>query len=126
MPYIYEEAKKCTETGLPMMRALYLEYPEDRTVRYIDDQYLFGDNLLIAPILKPLSKSDIRELYLPKGVWYDYFTKEKIESNGMWISRKIDLQTLPIYVKEGTTLNYCDVKDHLQNGIDTIIKTEQW
>ncbi len=126
MPYIYEEARKCTETGLPMMRALYLEYPEDRNVRYIDDQYLFGDNLLIAPVLKPLSKTNIREIYLPKGIWYDYFTKEKIESSGMWIIRKIDLQTLPIYVKEGTTLNYCDVKDHLQNGIDTIVKTEQW
>ena len=126
MPYIYEEAKKCTETGLPMMRALYLEYPDDKNVRYIDDQYLFGDNLLIAPILKPLNKTNIREIYLPKGAWYDYFTKEKIESNGMWIRRKIDLQTLPIYVKEGTTLHYCYIKDHLQNGIDNIIKTEQW
>lgn len=46
MPYIYEEARKCMETCLLMMRALYLEYPEDRNVRYIDDQYLFGDNLL--------------------------------------------------------------------------------
>ena len=126
MPYIYEEAEKCTKTGLPMMRALYLEYPDDKNVRYIDDQYLFGDNLLIAPVLKPLSKTDIREVYLPKGVWYDYFTKEKIESNGMWIKRKVDLQTLPIYVKEGTTLNYCDIKNHLQNGMGNIVKTEKW
>lgn len=126
IPYIYEEARKCTETGLPMMRALYMDYPDDKNVRYIDDQYLFGDNLLIAPVLKPLSKTDIRELYLPKGVWYDYFTKEKIESNGMWIHRKIDLKTLPIYVKEGTELNYCEVTDHLQNGFRKIIKTEKW
>ncbi len=126
MPYIYEEAKKCTETGLPMMKALYIDYPEDKNVRYIDDQYLFGDNLLIAPVLKPLSKTDIRELYLPKGVWYDYFTKEKIESNGMWIRRKVDLKTLPIYVKEGAELNYCEAKEHLQNGFGKIIKTERW
>ena len=85
MPYIYEQAEKCTETGLPMMRALYLEYPDDRNVRYIDDEYLFGESLLIAPVLKPLSKTDIREIYLPKGTWFDYHTKEKIESNGMWI-----------------------------------------
>lgn len=81
---------------------------------------------MIAPILKSLSKTNIREIYLPKDIWYDYFTKEKIASNGMWIRRKIDLQTLPIYVKERTTLNYCAMKDHLQNGIDNIIKTEIW
>lgn len=126
MPYIYAEAEKCTKTGLPMMRALYLEYPEDKNVRFLDDQYLFGDGLLIAPVLKPLSRTTIRSIYLPKGIWYDYFTKEKIESNGMWIQRTVDLQTLPIYVKEGTVLQYCDVQNHLQNGMGNIIKTERW
>lgn len=124
MPYIYEEARKCTYTGLPMMRALYLEYPDDRNVRYIDDEYLFGDNLLIAPVLKPLSKTNIRQVYLPKGSWVDYFTREKIESNGMWIKRKVDLKTLPIFVKSGTTLQYCEEKNHLQEGMGEIIKVE--
>ena len=100
-PDIYEQAEKCTETGLPMMRALYLEYPDDRNVRYVDDEYLFGDSLLVAPILKPLSKTDIREIYLPKGTWFDYFTKEKIESTGMWITRKVDLKTMPFFFKRG-------------------------
>ncbi len=126
MPYIYEQAEKCTETGLPMMRALYLEYPDDRNVRYIDDEYLFGESLLIAPVLKPLSKTDIREIYLPKGTWFDYHTKEKIESNGMWISQKVDLRTLPIFVKEGTTLKYCEVKNNLQNGMGEVVKTEEY
>ena len=126
MPYIYEEARKCTETGLPMMRALYLEYPEDRNVRYIDDEYLFGDSLLVAPVLKPLSKTNIREIYLPKGVWYDYFTKEKIVSTGMWLQREVDLKTMPIYVKEGTVLPYCEVKNHLQNGYGEIVRTEEY
>ncbi len=126
MPYIYEEAEKCTKTGLPMMRSLYLEFPDDRNVRYIDDQYMFGDGLLIAPVLKPMSKTDIREIYLPKGTWTDYFTKEKIQSNGMWIGRKIDLKTMPIYVKSGTTLKYCEVKDNLQNGMGEIVKTEEY
>ena len=126
MPYIYEQAEKCTKTGLPMMRALYLEYPEDRTVRTIDDEYLFGDSLLIAPVLKPMSKGNTRELYLPKGVWVDYFTKEKIISDGKWITRKIDLKTMPIYVKEGTVLNYCSADTTLANGMGEIIKTEKW
>ena len=126
MPYIYEEAEKCTHTGLPMMRSLYLEYPEDRNVRHLDDEYLFGDQLLVAPILKPLSKTNIREIYLPKGVWFDYFTKERIESSGMWIKREVDLRTLPLYVKEGTVLKYCSANTHLQNGMGEIIRTEEY
>lgn len=126
MPYIYGEAEKCTRTGLPMMRALILEYPEDRNVRFIDDEYLFGDDLLIAPVLKPLARTDIRQVYLPRGVWFDYFTRERIESNGMWIRRRVDLKTMPIYVKEGTVLRYCDVKDSLCSGMGNIVKTEHW
>lgn len=126
MPYIYSEAEKCTKTGLPMMRALYLEYPEDRNVRHIDDQYLFGDSLLIAPVLKPLSKTAFRDIYLPQGVWFDYFTREKIESRGQWIRRKVDLATMPIYVKEGTVLRYCDARETLAKGMGHIVKTEHW
>lgn len=126
MPYIYEQAQECVQTGLPMVRALYLEYPEERNVWYLEDEYLFGDNLLIAPVLKPLSKTAIRQIYLPKGVWFDYFTREKIQSTGMWIERTVDLETMPIYVKEGTTLCYCNADTTLQNGMGEIIKTENW
>ncbi|MBQ7961467.1 MAG: DUF4968 domain-containing protein [Clostridia bacterium] len=126
MPYIYEQAEKCTKTGLPMTMALYLEYPEDRNVRHIDDEYLFGDSLLVAPVLKPLSKTDVREIYLPKGTWTDYFTKEKIESTGMWISKKVDLKTMPIFVKEGTVLKYCKVDESLCNGMGEIVRTEEY
>ena len=126
MPYIYSQAEKCTRTGLPMMRALYLEYPEDRNVYRIDDTYLFGDSLLIAPVVKPLSKCSYRDVYLPKGVWFDYFTKERMDSLGQWIRRPVDLKTMPIYVKEGTTLNYCDADTTLVNGMGPITRTEHW
>ena len=126
MPYIYEQAKKSVQTGLPMMRALYLEYPKDRNTWHIEDEYLFGSQLLIAPVLKPLRKSNERKLYLPKGVWFDYFTKEKIESNGQWISKKVDLETLPIYVKQGTVLSYCGEERTLQNGMGPIVREEIW
>lgn len=126
MPYIYEQARICTVTGLPMMRALYLEYPEDRNVRYIDDEYLFGDSLLIAPVLKPLCKSRVRNVYLPKGTWFDYFTKEKIVSVGQWISKPVELRTLPIYVRQGTTLEYCSADTSFKDGMGRIVKTEEW
>ena len=126
MPYIYSQAEKCTRTGLPMMRALYLAYPQDRNVRHIDDQYLFGDSLLIAPVLKPLSRTTYRDIYLPEGVWFDYFTRERIESPGKWIRRKVDLETMPIYVKEGTVLSYRDPGQTLANGMGDTVKTEHW
>ena len=126
MPYIYAEAEKCVKTGLPMMRALWLEYPEDRNARHIDDQYLFGDSLLIAPVLKPLARSRFRDVYLPAGVWFDYFTGEKIISQGRWIRRQVDLATMPIYVKEGTVLRYRNAGESLISGMGQIVKTEHW
>ena len=126
MPYIYSQAKKCTETGLPMMRALYLEYPGDRNTRFIDDEYLFGESLLIAPVLKPLSKGRTRDIYLPKGIWHDYFTREKIVSDGKWITREIDLKTMPIYVKDGAVLEYCSADTCLADGMGETVITEKW
>lgn len=126
MPYIYEQAEECTRTGLPMMRALFLEYPEDRNTWRIDDEYLFGSSLLIAPVLKPLKQSRTRAIYLPKGVWYDYFTKEKYESYGQWIERGIDLKIMPIFVKAGTTLSYCSADRTLCEGMGGIVRTETW
>ena len=126
MPYIYREAEKSALTGLPMVRALYLEYSKDRNVRYIDDEYMFGDNMLIAPIIKPLSETDKRDIYIPAGIWYDYFTKEKLISDGKWITRKIDLKTMPIYIKKGTILEYSNADTTLQDGMGEIIKTEKW
>ena len=126
MPYIYAQAAECVRTGLPMMRALYLEYPDDRNVWHIDDQYMFGDSLLIAPVLRPLSESAVREIYLPRGVWFDYFTKARIESRGEWIRRDVDLQTMPIYVKQGAVLKYCNADTTLADGMGECVKIEEW
>lgn len=126
MPYIYEEAIKCSKTAKPMVRALIIEYPEDRNVWYIDDQYMFGDYILIAPVLEPMEISDTRKLYLPEGVWFDYWTKEKIESKGMWIERKIDLDTMPMYVKGGSAISYGIDKNCTNNEIGEIVKVENY
>ena len=126
MPYIYEQAAICVETGLPMMRALYLEYPEDRNVWHIEDEYLFGQDLLIAPVLRPLARSRVRTLYLPRGVWYDYWTKERIVSRGEWIDRTVDLATMPIYVREGAVLRYCEADRSLAEGMGKLVKEEHW
>lgn len=69
MPYIYEQAKICSQTGLPMLRALLIEYPDDPAVWQIDDQYLFGKDILVAPLF---DSNNTRYVYLPGGKWVDY------------------------------------------------------
>lgn len=124
MPYIYKEAQKCTESGLPMVRHLLLEYPEDRTVYTIDDEYFFGDSMLIAPILQSMEDSKTRCLYLPKGVFYDYNTKEKISSNGEWITVDVSLDKMPIYIKDGSVICYTSERMSTNNEIGKVVLAE--
>ncbi|PZX16397.1 alpha-D-xyloside xylohydrolase [Breznakibacter xylanolyticus] len=72
MPYIYAQAKESSEKGLPMMRALFVEFPDDPGAWLIDNEYLFGSDILVAPLFDQGSTS--RDVYLPKGKWIDYQT----------------------------------------------------
>lgn len=69
MPYIYAQAKLCTEKGLPMVRALFVEYPDDAGAWLVEDEYLFGADILVAPMMEAGTE---RNVYLPKGNWIDY------------------------------------------------------
>jgi alpha-D-xyloside xylohydrolase len=75
MPYVYAQAKLCSLTGHPMLRALFFEYPEDRTSWLIEDEYLFGTDILVAPLMESVQGRDV---YLPPGLWIDY------ESGGIY------------------------------------------
>jgi alpha-D-xyloside xylohydrolase len=91
MPYVYAQAKDCSERGLPMMRALFIEYPDDPGSWLIDDEYLFGSDMLVAPMLENTTS---REVYLPPEKWIDYQTG-KIYSGG-W--HKIEAGKIPVVV----------------------------
>ena len=71
MPYVYAQAKDCSERGLPMVRALLVEFPDDAGAWYVEDEYMFGSQMLVAPLLE---SGNSREVYLPKGKWIDYQT----------------------------------------------------
>jgi alpha-D-xyloside xylohydrolase len=102
LPYIYSEAVASTQSSLPMARPLVLEYPDDPTCYTIEDQYMFGAALMIAPIL---DKTGRRRVYLPHGDWYDYGTKAKL-TGGRWISVQCALNEMPIYVRAGSIIPY--------------------
>lgn len=100
MPYVYAQAKECTEKGLPMLRALFVEFPDDPGAWRVDDEYLFGSQILVAPSLE--SGITGRTVYLPEGKWIDYQTEKVYE--GGW--HRIEAGSLPIImlVRDGSVL----------------------
>ncbi len=77
MPYIYAQAKDSSARGFPMLRALFFEFPNDDTSWMIEDEYMFGDSLLVAPLLEEGKLA--RKVYLPPGAWIDYQTGKVYE-----------------------------------------------
>ena len=105
MPYVYAQSKECTENGWPMLRALLLEYPDDPGAWLVEDEYMFGSNLLVAPMLEEGSGRDV---YLPgRQKWIDYQTG-KVYAPG-W--NHIECGTLPIVilVKDGSAIPHIPV-----------------
>ncbi|MFD2328549.1 TIM-barrel domain-containing protein [Cohnella sp. GCM10020058] len=101
MPTLYALFYETSVSGLPIVRPLLMEYPDDETVYNLCDQFLFGPDLLVAPILRPGTFS--RAVYLPAGIWYDYWTGERHEG-GRWILAAAPLATMPMYVRAGGIL----------------------
>ncbi len=117
IPYIYSEAYRMHRTGMPMMRALVLEYQNDENTYDIDDQYLFGRNLLIAPVTTKGAQT--RVVYLPEGTWYDYWSGEPYEGK-RYYNIVTPLEELPIFVKAGGILPQQKVLNLGQETADTI------
>ncbi|HEU5139530.1 MAG TPA: glycoside hydrolase family 31 protein [Bacillales bacterium] len=101
MPYLYTIFKEASESGVPVMRPLFIEYPDDSKTYNLSDQFLVGKTVLVAPILKP--DTFHRAVYLPSGQWYDYWT-DRIYEGGQHHLIEADLETLPIFIKAGSIL----------------------
>ena len=110
MPYLYAKAVEASETGIPMMRAMLLEF-DDLGCEDCDRQYMLGDSLLVAPVLREDGGVDY---YLPRGKWTHLLTGETVEGSG-WRRDKYDFFSLPLFVRENTILatgNRCDRPDY--------------
>jgi alpha-D-xyloside xylohydrolase len=99
MPYIYSQAKDCTERGLPMLRALFIEYPNDPGSWLIDDEYLFGSDMLVAPLFENVT---MRDVYLPPGQWIDYQTGKSY--SGGWHNIEAGKIPIVVLVHEGAVI----------------------
>ncbi len=107
LPYIYSAAAETHRTGLPMMRALWLHYPDDPRAVERAGEFLWGRDILVAPVTERGATS--RSLYLPRGLWYDFWDGRKLEG-GRMVARQVNLETTPLYIRAGAIIPMGPVK----------------
>jgi len=114
MPYLYRQAVAAHENGIPVMRPMFMEFPEDRACEVLDRQYMLGDSLLVAPVFK--ESGDV-EYYLPDGKWVNLLS-EKVMEGGSWKKETFDYFGLPFLVRENSiiTVGSCDSRTDYEYG----------
>ncbi|MCL2808560.1 MAG: alpha-xylosidase [Treponema sp.] len=100
MPYILKSSKEAHEKGIPVLRAMFLEFPNDPTCAYLDRQYMLGGDLLVAPVF---SEDNEVTYYLPEGEWKQYITGDTVKG-GRWITENHGFLSMPIYARAGANI----------------------
>jgi alpha-glucosidase len=100
LPYIYTGMEEAARTGIPLMRPMFLEFPDDPSLQTAETEFMFGSNLLVAPKINEMVGP--YEVRLPAGVWYDFWTGKPVEGQSQRVDPPLD--SLPVYVRGGTIL----------------------
>jgi alpha-glucosidase (family GH31 glycosyl hydrolase) len=115
LPYNYTLMREACDSGLPPMRALWLHYPDDPEAVKLGNEYLWGRDLLVAPVTAKGASE--RKLYLPAGDWYDFWTNE-VYAGKRELTRPVDLATLPLFVRAGAILPLDPVRQYTAQATD--------
>jgi alpha-glucosidase/alpha-D-xyloside xylohydrolase len=115
LPYLYSAVRETCTTGLPVMRALWLHHPDDPQAVARGDEYLWGRDILVAPVTQKGASS--RTVYLPRGTWHDFWTGERLEG-GREVLKAVDLETTPLYVRAGAIVPLGPVKQYTSEPSD--------
>ncbi|MGH8297779.1 MAG: TIM-barrel domain-containing protein [Steroidobacteraceae bacterium] len=115
LPFLYSAAAQTHATGLPLIQPLWLADPGDQEALSRDDEFLFGNTFLVAPVLQPGARQ--RAIYLPAGKWWDYWSGKTLEG-GREASRLVDLRTMPLYVKAGAIVPFGPVRQYAREPVD--------
>ncbi|PRY37910.1 alpha-xylosidase [Umezawaea tangerina] len=107
MPYLFDAARQATATGVPMMRAMVLEFPDDPGCAQLERQYLLGDSLLVAPVF---SADGAVSYYVPEGTWTRFATGERVHGP-RWVTDRCDFTTIPLLVRPGSVVPVGAVDD---------------
>jgi len=123
LPYIYSTFEQAHRSGLPPIRALWLAYPDDEKAVQIADQYMWGDHILVAPVLERAATR--RNIYLPRGEWWDFWTNQRTKTDqgnrtdqGVEFTRELDLSTIPLYVRAGAIVPMGPVRQYAMEPSD--------
>jgi alpha-glucosidase len=115
-PYLYSYARKAYDTGLPILRGLFLEYPNDGQAVKTENQFLFGRELLVAPVLKKGER--VKSVYLPEGEWIDFNDQLTTYHGGQTIAYQAPLDVIPIFVKKGSVIPQMPVMQYIHEKKD--------
>ncbi|WP_443110653.1 glycoside hydrolase family 31 protein [Caloramator sp. mosi_1] len=110
LPYLYDLFYQSENKGLPIMRPLFMHYMNDKNTYELNDEFLFGENILVAPILE--QGKNFRAVYLPEGVWYDYWTGERLEGKRL-VLKEAPIDICPIYIKAGSIIPTYEEMDYI-------------
>jgi alpha-glucosidase (family GH31 glycosyl hydrolase) len=122
-PYIYTAARKAYDTGISICHPLYYDYPENKEAYDFKGQYMFGDDLLVAPIAEkssPVTGLASKKIWLPRGQWFEWFTGTMLKGDTI-VERNFALNEIPVYVRAGAIVPMYPKISNLQHGIDTLI-----
>ncbi|WP_228388386.1 glycoside hydrolase family 31 protein [Chryseobacterium sp. CBo1] len=115
-PYLYTYSRKAHDTGLPITRGLFMEYPNDLEAAKIDNQFIFGEELLVAPVLKKGER--VKRVYLPDGEWIDFNDKKTEYLGGQTVAYKAPLNTIPIFVRKASIIPMMPVMQYIHEKKD--------
>jgi alpha-D-xyloside xylohydrolase len=114
IPYLWAEALRCGQDATPLVRALLLDFADDPVARAVDDQYMLGRSLLVAPVL---DARDCRQVYLPPGRWVDFRTQAVLDG-GRHMDVSVPLECVPLYVRAGAILPLGPLRQHTEEPSD--------
>lgn len=126
IPYIVAQSEKAARTGYPLLRALIFHHPDDRLCWHLDDEYYFGDDFLVAPVMNSENRRDV---YLPEGEWVNFFTGERMDG-GRWLkSVEVPLEEMPVYVRKGAEIpvytEEVDCTDEMDLSKSTLLRIDE-
>ncbi|MBR6938132.1 MAG: alpha-xylosidase [Prevotella sp.] len=101
IPYIIQQSEMACQSGLPIVQALIFHHPNDRQCWHIDDEYYFGNEFLVCPVM---NDKGIRDIYLPDGEWINFFTGERMEGGKWYDAVKTPLDLMPVFVHPNATI----------------------
>ncbi len=101
LPYIIEQSEQACQSGYPLVRALLFHHPDDRQVWHIDDEYYFGSEFLVAPVM---NSDNRRDIYLPEGLWVNFFTGERLDGGRWYYNVEVPLDQMPVFVRPGSLI----------------------